>query len=1577
TYDGSGSIYAFRGNSTTDFWKYAISTNTWSVMTVAPGAVYQGGSSTYGSGSIYAFRGGDTTTFWKYNINNLAGAGLSNKRYVRYKAYLTGVSAWSVMTVAPGAVSYGGSSTYGSGSIYAFQGGNTTTFWKYAISTNTWSVMTVAPGTVYTGSSLTYDGSGSIYAFRGNSTTDFWKYAISTNTCEGDGISTAFWKYTISTNTWSTMAVAPATVYISSSLVYDGSGNIYANRSSNSVLFWKYTISTNTWSTMASVPTGGMNYGSLAYDGSGSIYAFQGGVTTTFWKYAISTNTWSVMTVAPGTVYYGSSLAYDGSGSIYAFRGNTTTAFWKYNINTRSAPSFTDATISYTQYPSSGELISSRYDASDAANLIAKISWNETATSTTNKVRLQIRSSPDGSTWSEWCGYADTGSTCAGTNYFDFDKNNVTLGTDNPLRNNNNDRYLQYKVRLESDSAGTAVADNVVITYVVNAAPQFDASYGTNGILISSQIATSTDNNWGKMEIWHRVEDTDTLTGATPNKLATTFDYRLNSSAGWTAIPLANLNPSSTSTRIAANSYNTTSTIWDAPSQISGNYSTTTQIRVTANDSEAANNIASSTSAAFTLDTKVPTAGGLTFDSSAGATTGNILGYTFADDSNIQYRISNNADFSADNNSRNDWQTLNASSTGASSTTWITPAASGATEKVYYQARDAYGNTMASGTVTAPGIGTQNLAGINLKDVSNTNTGQWQEFISWSPYTSETDATFASYKLYRSTDGANYSLLTTITASSTNYYTDTSVSSSTDYYYKIKVTDTDGDVSEFSASADDVVDGQGGTDIVAPIISNASSTEVQSTWAKITWTTDEYSDSKVLYGTATGNYTASSSVDTLLASSTPHAVYLTGLTPGATYYFMVRSKDIVNNSADSSEYSFTTIPGVTISDVACIDQTGTSLSVIWNTNQATVSSAVEYSANASLASYSSASVSAVSSVSNNYYQQKAPITGLSQGLPYYFRVKSTNSGGNVSIDNNSGNFYICRTTRDTKPPVISGVATPVLTDSSAVVIWTTDEPASSKVEYGTTASSTAGSYATSTIQDSTLTTSHVVTLTGLIKETKYYYRVRSNDLNTGNSDAVSNENEFTTAAERQTIIVYVGAAVVSNAATAGDMTGPVISDIKVESVGSFDAVISFSTNEDATAFIDYGETNGYGTTVGSSQFSTSHRFKLTGLKMGTQYHFKAKAIDKANNFSDAGDETFTTKYFTEALQDLITLERASQFQEAIEKSIESILPSLLPPFIEKPRVTDITENSAILRWKTNIKSYSVALYAGDKDFNASAVNPYTGEVSDTETKTVDHEIALTGLSPSTQYHFMVKSFILPQVMGRSEDMTFITKSSPIKPRIADIDNDAITIAWITDSLASSIVEYKNLQTNEINRKTNEFLTKDHNVKIENLTPDTSYEIQAMGYGEKGNLIEAGEAITARTSRDVTPPTLSNLRIDSAMVSGRTDRVQTIVSWKTDEPANSFVEYEEGSGKGDGTLANKSGDSDVFVQDHNVIITKLKPGLLYRIKVISVDDANNKTVSPIRTIITPRQTESIVDVIVKNFEDTFQFLQKIR
>lgn len=114
----------------------------------------------------------------------------------------------------------------------------------------------------------------------------------------------------------------------------------------------------------------------------------------------------------------------------------------------------------------------------------------------------------------------------------------------------------------------------------------------------------------------------------------------------------------------------------------------------------------------------------------------------------------------------------------------------------------------------------------------------------------------------------------------------------------------------------------------------------------------------------------------------------------------------------------------------------------------------------------------------------------------YVRFKDSN--GNISSS------YSDDITYDTTAPTASSVgASP--TSSGATVSWTTNEDASSQVEYGLT---TAYGLTTTETDTSPRVTSHSVTLSNLLACTAYHYRVRSKDAAT--NETIDSDNSFTT-----------------------------------------------------------------------------------------------------------------------------------------------------------------------------------------------------------------------------------------------------------------------------------------------------------------------------------------------------------------------------------------------------------------------------------------------------------------------------------
>lgn len=122
--------------------------------------------------------------------------------------------------------------------------------------------------------------------------------------------------------------------------------------------------------------------------------------------------------------------------------------------------------------------------------------------------------------------------------------------------------------------------------------------------------------------------------------------------------------------------------------------------------------------------------------------------------------------------------------------------------------------------------------------------------------------------------------------------------------------------------------------------------------------------------------------------------------------------------------------------------------------------------------------------------------GLTPDTLYHFRVKCSDASGNQAVSDDD-TFFI-----DTTAPVITNILVSNISAISAVITWTTDEPADSTVYYGI-----AG---TGSIQktDSNLVTNHTVTLSGIEPNSTYHFYVRSTDAS-GNQ-SISEDDTFTT-----------------------------------------------------------------------------------------------------------------------------------------------------------------------------------------------------------------------------------------------------------------------------------------------------------------------------------------------------------------------------------------------------------------------------------------------------------------------------------
>ncbi|NLT69020.1 MAG: hypothetical protein GXX84_20735, partial [Acidobacteria bacterium] len=92
-------------------------------------------------------------------------------------------------------------------------------------------------------------------------------------------------------------------------------------------------------------------------------------------------------------------------------------------------------------------------------------------------------------------------------------------------------------------------------------------------------------------------------------------------------------------------------------------------------------------------------------------------------------------------------------------------------------------------------------------------------------------------------------------------------------------------------------------DTTPPVISGVSSSNITSNSARITWTTNEASDTQVEYGKTT-SYGSSTTLNGSMVTSHSHT--LSGLSANTTYHYRVKSKDAAGNLATSPDYTFKT-----------------------------------------------------------------------------------------------------------------------------------------------------------------------------------------------------------------------------------------------------------------------------------------------------------------------------------------------------------------------------------------------------------------------------------------------------------------------------------------------------------------------------------------------------------------------------------------------------------------------------------------------------------------------------------------------
>jgi chitodextrinase len=233
-------------------------------------------------------------------------------------------------------------------------------------------------------------------------------------------------------------------------------------------------------------------------------------------------------------------------------------------------------------------------------------------------------------------------------------------------------------------------------------------------------------------------------------------------------------------------------------------------------------------------------------------------------------------------------------------------------------------------------------------------------------------------------------------------------------------------------------------------------------------------------------------------------------------------------------------------------------------------------------------------------KHKLTLTNLEAGTSYLYLVESTDASGNGATQSSMAVFTTDPEIDVTAPGFDVEPNISYKNDETATVSWTMDEESTGEVRFGTSAEELG--FIRTLPETGTL---HEITLTNLEVATEYFFQTSSSDLS-NNGPSESTVFSFTTDA-------------------AADLAAPIITDLQFEP-NNESAVITWTTDEFADSFIDFGTTSGLlDLAVGSVDDVLEHEVVLTNLTASTTYFFTAGSIDRANNPATAtAEQSFTT-----------------------------------------------------------------------------------------------------------------------------------------------------------------------------------------------------------------------------------------------------------------------------------------------------------------------------------------------------------------
>lgn len=405
------------------------------------------------------------------------------------------------------------------------------------------------------------------------------------------------------------------------------------------------------------------------------------------------------------------------------------------------------------------------------------------------------------------------------------------------------------------------------------------------------------------------------------------------------------------------------------------------------------------------------------------------------------------------------------------------------------------------------------------------------------------------------------------------------------------------------------------------------------------------------------------------------------------------------------------------------------------------------------------------------------------------------------------------------------------------------------------------------------------------------------------------------------------------------------SDPQVSAVTTKTASISWATDRQSDSKVQYGlkADDFFSSEPSNSLQKTDHTIELANLQPGMTYYYKTKWTDEDGNTGESDTATFKT---------------------------------LPPPSVQDVTIKSLGLDVATVEFTVSGANSVKVMYGKTTGFGG-VKELGTSAASSTYTVTLDE------LEDGTKYFYKVNAY---DAEGSEYEGTILSFETLPRPQISTIRvqqvkgtaQPSVLVSWSSNTPISSIVTYypesqPTLSRDEVNIT---LQNGQHKMLLKGLQPQTSYILIVKGRDKAGN--EAiSEVQRLTTATDTRPPQVSNLKVETSTITpnGSDQAVsQLIVSWDTDEPATSQVDFAEGTGT---TYQQKTQEDKNLTYNHVVVVGNLSPSKVYHLRAVSRDSASNEGSSVDTVIITAKATDNALDLVVSNLQNAFGFLKKIQ